>query len=223
MHKRKNNGSGQLDGSIGAGAKAPQTAPSTAREAPTATGQRPNLFNSPGSAYDIAQSSSTEPEKLREMAYNNPGLLASTALIANPNTPEDAVQHILSDNTYGDNGSRSSILKRVYSVRKNRGKKLVALKPRDRGESYDLPAGGLYMDVEMGRCVRCDSRYCTKGCYAGEPGYVYVSGKGYVTVREAITQIHEWEEAGILWGPHSISARVETVCEKPDCAECSAL
>lgn len=72
-------------------------------------------------------------------------------------------------------------------------------------------AGGFYM--EGGRCGRCDSRYCIDGCFAGEPGYVYCVGKGYITFDQADAVEAGWEAQGLRrgvdFGPRHPMRRIE--------------
>jgi hypothetical protein len=53
-------------------------------------------------------------------------------------------------------------------------------------DHYPLPA-----DMEAGRCMWCDSRYCWDGCYAHVPGYLYVVGRGYLPAPAAIAAANE--------------------------------
>lgn len=37
-----------------------------------------------------------------------------------------------------------------------------------------------------GRCVNCDARYCGSTCYADNPLYVYVAGRGWTNWNAAV-------------------------------------
>jgi hypothetical protein len=68
----------------------------------------------------------------------------------------------------------------------------------DEGQ-YGPGAGQSQMTVG-GRCGRCDSRHCWDGCKAGEPGYVYATGRGYVTFDEADRIQGRWQAMGLVEG-----------------------
>ena len=76
-------------------------------------------------------------------------------------------------------------------------------------DGYALPAGEIYMDPMSGRCGRCDARYCVNGCFAGEKGYVYCTGFGWVTYQQARDQEHLWASQGLDFGPNHPLRRVE--------------
>lgn len=66
--------------------------------------------------------------------------------------------------------------------------------------SFGDGAGENWMDEHSGRCGRCDSRYCYNGCFAGEFGYVFCTGRGYITEHQARAQEIKWAAAGIEFG-----------------------
>jgi hypothetical protein len=52
-------------------------------------------------------------------------------------------------------------------------------------ESYGPGAGLSHYSTASLRCGRCDGRYCFHACYAGEPGYAYVTGHGWEKEEQA--------------------------------------
>ncbi len=173
-------------------------------------------------AKNIAESSQTDPETLKQMAYDKPGLLTSAALIANPNTPDEAAKHLAENDTHGLNDTPSTVLQHIYQRRLREQKRFIKILPTGVPVDYGNKLPGLtYMNEELGRCERCDSRYCHSGCFAGQPGYFYVSGRGHLKTHEVLKQIGEWEKRGIKWGPHSATARVEMRCFDENCTQCN--
>jgi hypothetical protein len=94
----------------------------------------------------------------------------------------------------------------------------------DEGQ-YGPGAGQARMTVG-GRCGRCDSRHCWDGCHAGEPGYVYAVGRGYVTFDEADRIQGRWQAMGLVegvdFGPRHGIRRIEWA-QGPDAAAAAAL
>ena len=80
--------------------------------------------------------------------------------------------------------------------------------PADFGH-YGEGAGLNWWDSSAGRCGRCDSRYCVRECNAGELGWVYAAGFGYVTYAMAHDIEAKWKRAGVAYGPHHAYRRVE--------------
>lgn len=59
------------------------------------------------------------------------------------------------------------------------------------------------------RCFKCDSRYCGSICYADAPGFVYVTGNGYVTFEQAAEVEAKWTASGFEHGIDHGFRRVE--------------
>lgn len=62
----------------------------------------------------------------------------------------------------------------------------------DYGDGY----GSSYWQSFSNRCGRCDARYCTEVCNAGAPGYVYVVGEGWLTVRNGWKAVEDRDAIG---------------------------
>lgn len=79
--------------------------------------------------------------------------------------------------------------------------------------AYGPGAGGNYWNPNEQRCGRCDSRYCVDACHAGQRGWVYVTGHGYLRFRDADAVELAWVAAGLVpgvdFGPEHPSRRVE--------------
>lgn len=69
---------------------------------------------------------------------------------------------------------------------------------------------------EMDRCFYCDSRYCSAGCNAGKPGYVYTVGHGWLTFPQAAWVENHWATRGLEYGINHGFFRVEWDAAIPD-------
>lgn len=56
------------------------------------------------------------------------------------------------------------------------------------------------MFEDEGRCGDCDSRFCEDVCLAFVPGYVYATGRGYVTFEQAAEIESQWTAGGFDHG-----------------------
>lgn len=74
---------------------------------------------------------------------------------------------------------------------------------------FTSSGGRCYWNGLENRCGRCDSRYCTKVCNAGVPGYVYVAGKGHIPFDQAEAIEKRWADAGLDYGPWHGLRRVD--------------
>lgn len=240
-HRRIRNSAGEFTSYLSPiPAAAPSFIPRRQEENPP-KGARPSLeaLGDYESERNVAKSTD-DPATLRALAsHTSPSVRAAVA--GNQATPTDvlevlsfdeasAVQLFLASNPSASDSAvkrvvglnKTQSIKRIAQVRQRqkRASSGLSTRPQPVQLNSDLPAGRNHYDPSTERCLRCDSRYCTT-CQAGERGYLYVTGLGWVGVFAARQQAEAWSKAGLSWGPHHPVRRIEVVCGAPNCRICS--